>query len=100
MAQILKKKQNETTHVIKIINARSPTLETVGNVEDSINKYSGKYTQREIWNKLNKKVMWQTYKLIIAYLQDINKIIIDKEEKLVYIWNPSLARKYGERKRL
>ena len=31
---------------------------------------------------------------------DINKIIIDKEEKLIYIWNPSLSGKYKGRKRL
>ena len=78
MAQILRSKQNETTKVIRIINARSPTLETVGMVEETISKYNGKYTQREIWQKLKKKVMWQTYKAIIDYLQDINKIVVDK----------------------
>jgi len=69
-------------------------------VEEFISKYSGQYTQREIWKKLNKKVMWQTYKLIIEYLQDINKIIIDRDDKVVYIWNPNLSRKYKGRKRL
>ena len=81
MTQIHKRNQNATTHVVKLINARSPTLETVGMVEDTINKYSGKYTQREIWTKLKKKVMWQTYKVIMEYLQDINNFIIDIPNK-------------------
>ncbi len=89
-----------TSNIVKIINSRSPTLETVGMVEDAINKSKGKYNKREIWQKLKKKVMWQTYKVVIDYLQDINKIIIDKEEKLIYIWNPSLSGKYKGRKRL
>lgn len=91
---------NKTARIIKIVNARSPTLETVGMVEETISRDSGKYNQREIWGKLAKKVMWQTYKVIINYLQDINKIIIDKNDKIIYIWNPKLAEKYQKRRKL
>ena len=95
-SQTSRQKEDETIHVVKIIsNARSPTLETVRRVEEIINKYSGKYTQREIWQKLPRKVMWQTYKLIIDYLQDINKIVIDNEDKVVYIWR-SEERRVGK----
>lgn len=95
------RKEDATVHVVEIIsNARSPTLETVRKVEEVINKYSGKYNQREIWKKLPRKVMWQTYRLIIDYLQDINKIIIDNKDKVVYIWDPEMIKKYSTRRRL
>ena len=85
----------------EIINpiARSPTLETVSMVEKIINEYSGEFNRTEIWKKLPKKVMWQTYLVILDYLQSINKIAISKQGILVYIWSPEVAKKFMKRKR-
>ncbi len=77
---------------------RSPTLDTVLMVEKTIDKYSGDYNRTELWKKLPKKVMWQTYLVVLDYLQDINKIAIDKIGKIAYIWKPSLAKKLAGRK--
>ena len=77
---------------------RSPTLDTVLMVEKIIDKYSGDYNRTELWRKLPKKVMWQTYLVVLAYLTEINKIAIDKTGKVAYIWNPSLAKKLAGRK--
>jgi hypothetical protein len=74
--------------------ARSPTLDTVIMVEKTIDKYSGEFNRTEIWKRLPKKVMWQTYLVIIDYLQHINKIGIARNGILVYIWNPKIAKKY------
>ncbi len=79
--------------------ARSPTLETVFMVERAIDKYSGELNRTELWRKLPKKVMWQTYLVILDYLQSINKIAISKEGILVYIWSPETAKKFMKRKR-
>ena len=79
---------------------RSPTLDTVLMVEKIIDKYSGDYNRTELWKKLPKKVMWQTYLVVLDYLQDINKIAIDKMGKIAYIWNPSLAKKLAGRKEI
>ena len=79
---------------------RSPTLDTVLMVEKTIDKYSGDYNRTELWKKLPKKVMWQTYLVVLDYLQDINKIAIDKMGKIAYIWNPSLAKKLAGRKEI
>ena len=76
---------------------RSPTLDTVLMVEKTIDKYSGDYNRTELWKKLPKKVMWQTYLVVLDYLQDINKIAIDKLGKIAYIWNPELAKKLRHR---
>jgi hypothetical protein len=77
---------------------RSPTLDTVIMVEKTIKKYSGEYNRTEIWKKLPRKVMWQTYLIILDYLQAINKIGIADNGVIVYIWNPELAKKLSERK--
>jgi len=78
--------------------ARSPTLETVLMVERTIEKYSGEFNRTEIWKKLPKKVMWQTYLVILDYLQSVNKIAISKKDILVYIWSPEVAKRFMNRK--
>jgi len=79
--------------------ARSPTLDTVLMVERTIKKYSGEFNRTEIWKKLPKKVMWQTYLIILDYLQSINKIAIDIRGIIGYIWSPEIAKKFMKRKR-
>ena len=79
---------------------RFPTLETVLMVEEFIEKYGGEFNRTEIWKKLPKKVMWQTYIIIIDYLLYSNKILINpKDEKIVWIWNPELLKLLKKRKR-
>lgn len=86
------------TETINLI-ARSPTLETVLMVEKAIEKDSGEFNRTELWKKLPRKVMWQTYLVILDYLQSINKIAVSKEGILVYIWNPESAKKFMNKKR-
>ncbi len=78
-------------------NARSPTLQTVLMVENFINENSGEYKKTELFKKLPKKVMWQTFQVIIEYLRSINKIVYDKEGYIVYIWNPEFFNKIKNR---
>jgi len=77
---------------------RSPTLDTVLMVEKTIEKYSGEFNRTELWKKLPRKVMWQTYLIIIDYLQSINKIAIDSVGKIGYIWSPDVAKRFANRK--
>jgi hypothetical protein len=79
---------------------RSPTLDTVLMVEKSIDEYSGEFNRTELWKKLPKKIMWQTYLVVLNYLESINKIGFDKTNKIVYIWNPKLAKKLSLRKEI
>lgn len=76
---------------------RSPTLETVMMVEKAIEDFSGEFNRTSLWKNLPRKVMWQTYLVILDYLQEINKIAIDREGKIGYIWNPALAKKLRQR---
>ena len=70
----------------KNIFVRSPTLDTVIMVEKCIEENSGELNRTELWKKLPKKVMWQTYLVILDYLQSINKIAIDGEGVIIYLW--------------
>lgn len=80
--------------------ARSPTLETVLMVERTIDRYSGEFDRTKLWKKLPKKVMWQTYVVILDYLETVNRIATDKEGKIAHIWNPDLAKKLRQRKEI
>ena len=79
---------------------RSPTLDTVLMVERTIDKYSGEFDRTALWKKLPRKVMWQTYLFILDYLEGINKIAVDREGKIGYIWNPKLAKRLMQRKEI
>ncbi len=76
---------------------RSPTLDTVLMVERTIEKNSGEFNRTSLWKNLPKKVMWQTFLVILDYLESINKIAFDREGKIAYIWNPVLARRLSRR---
>ena len=85
-----------------IINpiARSPNLGTVLMIEKTIEEYSGEFNRTEIWKKLPRKVMWQTYLIVLDYLENINKIAFDREGTVGYIWNPKLAKMLSKRQEI
>ena len=75
-------------------NARSPTLQTVLMVEKFIDDNSGEYKKTELFKKLPRKVMWQTFQIIMEYLESVHKIAYDNQGYVVYIWNPEFFEKY------
>jgi len=84
---------------IEEIITRSPRLETVVMVEKFIKENSGEFKKTELFQKLPKKMMWGTFNVILQYLEDSNKIGMDKEGFIVYLWNPELIKKLSGRKR-
>lgn len=71
-----------------------PQLDTVLMVEEFIRDNSGEFKKKSLWQNLPKKMMYQTYSLIIEYLQASGKIAFDTEKKIAWIHNPSLVQKY------
>ena len=94
MQKLMHKKPSENPFV------RSPTLDTVLMVEREIEQNSGEYTKTELWKHLPKQVMWQTFLVILDYLESINKIAFDTEAKIAYIWNPVLAKRLSQRREI
>lgn len=82
------------------IIARSPRLDTVLMLEEFIEKHTSEYNQIELFRNLPKKMMWRTFKLILAYLENLNKIVINKDGTITWIWNPKLVEKYLNNKKL
>jgi hypothetical protein len=79
---------------------RYPRLDTVLMVENYIKKHDGDFKKRALWEHLPKKMMYQTFDVIIDYLVSSRKISIDAEGKIGWIYYPEIARKYYERKEL
>jgi len=79
--------------------ARSPTLDTVLMIEKTIEKHNSELNRTDLWKKLPKKVMWQTYLVVLDYLESINKIGIARDGIIVYLWNPKLLKLLEKRKR-
>ncbi len=72
----------------------SPQLDTILMVESFIREHSGEYKKRALWENLPRKMMYQTYSVIIGYLQDSGKIAADAQGKICWIYNPDLVRRY------
>lgn len=75
----------------------APRLDTVMMVEDFIEGCSGEFNLGELFRRLPKKMMWRTFKIIMAYLENQNKIVINKDGTVTWIWNPEVVAKYLKR---
>jgi len=70
-----------------------PRLDTVIMVEETIRNLDYYPTRMELWKALPKKVMYQTFSMIIDYLTNLGKIIIDKDKRIVWVWNPEMIKR-------
>jgi hypothetical protein len=71
-----------------------PRLDSVLMVEKLIYDTSGEFGKKGLWEKLPKKMMYQTFSVIIDYLLYSNKIAVDKEGKICWTYNPEGVKKY------
>ena len=72
----------------------SPRLDTVLMVESFIREHSGEFKKRALWENLPRKMMYQTFFVIIRYLQDSGKVAADADGKICWIFNPELMKRY------
>lgn len=77
-----------------------PRLDTILMVEEFIRNHSGEFKKRALWEHLPKRMMYQTYRVILDYLEKLGKITCDKEGWVVWTWNPELLVKYLAREDL
>jgi len=70
----------------------SPTLDSVIMVEKTIQKYSQECGRYQLWKKLPKKMMYQTFQVVLEYLEKSGKILIDKEGCVIWTYNPKLIK--------
>ena len=79
--------------MMKMNILHSPTLESVIMVEKTIQKYSQECGKYQLWKKLPRKMMYQTFLIILNYLQDSGKIVIDKDGCIIWAYNPERIKK-------
>jgi len=70
----------------------SPTLESVLMVEETIRKHSQEFGKYQLWKRLPKKMMYQTFLIILDYLEKSNKIMVCKDGIVIWTWNPKRIR--------
>ncbi len=58
-----------------------PTLESISMVEAAIKEHSGKLSKFQLWQKLPRKMMYQTFSLITNYLQISGKILNENKKR-------------------
>jgi hypothetical protein len=66
-------------------------------VEKSIRNAKEYPSKRSLWISLPKKIMYQTFMLILDYLQESNKIAIE-DDRIIWIWDPEGIKKLTEKK--
>ena len=71
----------------------SPTLASVLMVEKTIEKYSQECGKYQLWKKLPKKMMYQTFLVILDYLKESGKIFIDKDGCVIWTYDPEGIKK-------
>lgn len=77
----------------------SPTLDSIIVVEEYAKKYSTECGKYQLWRKLPKRMMYQTFQVILKYLQESGKLFIDGDKKIVWTHNPQLVKRIlAERK--
>lgn len=69
-----------------------PQLGTILMVEKKIQQM-GYPKKTELWKALPKKVMCQTFCMIIDYLEQSGKIIIDEQDCIIWAFNSEMIKK-------
>jgi len=67
---------------------RYPRLDTVLMVEKALYMRRSGKTIGQIWRLLPKKVMWQTFMTIVAYLEHSGKIHVEEDRTVTWLWGP------------
>ncbi len=69
-------------------------------LKKSIQKHSGELGKFQLWRKLPKSVMYQTYLRTLDYLEYSNKIAFDIKNKVGWIHQPKTFKKFIKKESL
>jgi hypothetical protein len=72
----------------------SPRLDTIRMVETAIKKSKKYQSRNQLWRSLPKQVQYPTFKAVLDYLEESNKIMFDKDGSIIWIFadNPKLKK--------
>lgn len=82
---ILKSKRTKVILSNKIkTNASNPTLDTIKMVEQTLSKMSEYSSKNKLWRALPRQVQYPTFKAVLDYLEESNKIMYDKDGTIIW----------------
>jgi hypothetical protein len=90
---VLKSKKTTSSNRTKTVTS-NPTLDTIKMVEQSLSKALEYPSKNKLWRSLPRQVQYPTFKAVLDYLEESNKILYDKNGAIVWIFadNPKLKR--------
>ncbi len=62
----------------------NPTLGTIRMVEDTLSKMSEYPTKNKLWRALPRQIQYPSFKMILSYLEESNKIMFDKDGTIIW----------------
>jgi len=87
MAEVLQSQIQSQSSAYTGTKRRSATLATILMIEDTIKAHNGELSKTELWKALPRKVMYQTFKGVVKYLEESKKIVL-KNRKIIWIYFP------------
>ncbi|MGI0087136.1 MAG: hypothetical protein ACREBI_04140 [Nitrosotalea sp.] len=64
----------------------NPTLDTIKMVEQALSKILQYPSKNSLWRALPRQVQYPTFKEVLDYLQESNKIMYDKDGAIIWIF--------------
>ena len=92
---ILRNKRTKIAQSNKIkTTASNPTLDTIKMVEQTLSKMSEYSSKNKLWRSLPRQVQYPTFKAVLNYLEESNKIMYDADGTIIWTFvdNPKLKR--------
>lgn len=81
------KRMNKTTLSNRTeASAANPTLDTIKMVEQTLSKISEYSSKNRLWRALPRQVQYPTFKAVLDYLEESNKIMYDKDGTIIWIF--------------
>lgn len=71
-----------------------PRLDTILMIEEALKKARNK-SKMQIWRSLPKKIMYQTFLLVLGYLEKSGKIAVEKN-RISWIHDPEVVKRLVE----
>jgi len=65
--------------------SHSPTLDSILMVERAIKQSNIPPAKVQLWRSLPKRMMYQTFQIILQYLEASNKIMFDGRRRIVWV---------------
>jgi len=94
MSKVLQNKKSTPSQAKTKTSTANPTLDTIKMVEQTLSKMSEYTSKNRLWRALPRQVQYPTFKAILDYLEESNKIMYDKDGTIIWIFadNPKLKK--------